>query len=403
VSGRRLLVLGAGDLRHAAFFTWARRQLEVVLVDGFSHERYERLVSRHHAWDVRDERPGSPALVRELAAEAEGVTTLSDMTLVTAAEVAQARGLPCPGPEAARLCRDKHAFRERLRAEGLAAPDFRLVTDADDLARFWRGRDRPAVLKPIDNGGSAGVFRVENAAEAVARWETVRSFSARRLGIVEELVEGPELSVEAAVRDGDLHVAAIVEKETAGDAVFIEREHLVPARLPPAAREQLVDATRAAVHALALGDCVVHAELKLRDDGPVLVELAPRPAGGLIPEVVRLATGVDLYAVQAALALGDPLPEPGPPQAPCAAVRFLVGTGTVEGWVPPAELLDGEGELLAVNQLYPAGTRLPPLVGNWARSGYAIAAGPDRDALRARLREAVTRLGRRIGVDEVEA
>jgi biotin carboxylase len=403
VSGRQLLVLGAGDLRQAAFYTWARRQVEVVLVDGFSHERYEQLVSRHHAWDVRDERPGSPARVADLASEAEGVTTLSDMTLVTAAEVAQARGLPGPGREGARLCRDKHALRERLRAGGLAVPDYRLVTDAEDLVRFWRGRDRPAVLKPVDNGGSAAVFRVADAAEAVARWETVRSFSARGLGIVEELVEGPEFSVEAAVRAGDVQVAAMVEKETAGDAVFIEREHLIPARLPPAVREKLVDATVAAVHVLALGDCVVHAEFKLHHDQPMLVELAPRPAGGLIPEVVRLATGVDLYAVQAALAFGEPLPEPGPPHAPYAAVRFLVGAGTVVSWVPPAELLEGGSELLAVNQLYPARTRLPPLVGNWARSGYALGAGRDREALRARLREAVTQLGRRIGVDELEA
>jgi S-sulfo-L-cysteine synthase (3-phospho-L-serine-dependent) len=66
-----------------------------------------------------------------------------------------------------------------------------------------------------------------------------------------------------------------------------------------------------------------HTEIRLGTRGPVVIEVNPRLAGGRIPTLVRLASGLDLIGatVDAVTGAGRALPEPGPGHA---SIRFLV-------------------------------------------------------------------------------
>src|SRR5581483_7887260 len=226
----------------------------------------------------------------------------------TAAAVADRAGLPGPGIDAARIARDKLALRRRLAAEGIPGPRFAAARTAADIRAFFAAGTTEAVLKPADSAGSTAVFRVRSEEEAIAALPSALRWSFSGEAILEEFIAGAEFSVEAVVRNGITHVAGIVEKATLPDC-FVEYRHIIAGDLPAADRSELRTATADVVGALGVRDAVIHAEF--RHDGArfVVIEIAVRPAGGLIPDLLRLATGYDLYRAQAAVALGlDPEP-----------------------------------------------------------------------------------------------
>ncbi|MEV0391337.1 ATP-grasp domain-containing protein [Nonomuraea sp. NPDC050643] len=395
----RLFVIGADPHRERAFATWARAGLSVTLADGVSAGGYEHVVDRFHPIEVRDENADTEWLVR-MAAGHDGVTTLAEGALVTAATVARKLGLPGPGVHAARTARSKVRQREIGARHGLAGPRYAAVRGPEDLGRFFAAGRAGAVLKPLDSAGSAAVVAVHTLDEALDRWPRVRATSPSRTGIVEEYLPGAEVSVEAVVRGGEVVFTSLTRKETGGPTGFLEVAHATgQADRPGAEVSALVDRL---VTAWEVESAVLHVELKVDDARFVLLEATVRPAGDFITELVAAVHGRDLYLDQARLALGRPLTADRPARARRAEVRFLLASGTVRRTVSPVEVTAGRPYVKIVRQLAQAGCRLAPLTANWARAGYALGwSTDDTGPLTGQLRAAISDLGRLMGTPEV--
>lgn len=395
----RLFVIGADPRREWAFSTWLRAGLSVTLADGVTAGCFDHAVDRFHPVEVRDERADVESLAL-MAAGHDGVTTLAEGSLVTAATVARELGLPGPGVGAARIARSKVRQREAGQRHGLAGPRHSAVTDPDDLVRFFASGVQTAVLKPVDSSASAAVFAVHGVEEALDRWPRVRAISPSRTGIVEEYLPGAEASVEAVVRGGEMVFSSLTRKRTGGPTGFLEVAHTTDrADRPDAGVNTLV---RDLIAAWRVESAILHVEVKLDGDRPVLLEATVRPAGDYITELVSAVHGRDLYLDQAHLALGRPLAADRPARARRAEVRFLLASGTVRRNVAPVEVLDGLTDVKIVRQLVPAGCRLPPLTANWARAGYALGwSADDGESLTGQLRTAVSDLGKLMGTPEL--
>jgi len=393
-----LLVLGADMLRASAFACWARMGLRIVLADGYSPGRYEDLADEFWPVDVRDETARLDE-IRALAARCDGIVTLSDRSQRTAALVADERGLPGSGVAAAEASRCKTRQRALAQGQGLPVPRWSAVRSADDLhAYFADSADghRPSVFKPADSGGSTAVHQVSTLADAAAKWPEIRRFSPSGAGIVEEMIDGPEVSAEASVADGAVSVLSVTRKETGGPTGFIEISHEVARDQPDARDSGAAAAVQHVARLLQVRTGIMHAEFKLSDGGWVLIEAAIRPAGGLIADITDRARGINLYECLARLALGEkPRQAPTDRGAPrYARVRFLVGEGPVRRLVAPAEVLRHFHDIKVVHQLARPGQRLRASAGNWGRGGYALGWGDGRERLDTELRGAVGLLAR---------
>lgn len=403
---RRLLVLGAGAHREQAFATWARAGIEVTLVDGFSHHRYERLVTHNLLLDVRDEAGLTDGGLGDLARNQDGVVALADGCLIAAARTAELAGWPGPGERAARLCRDKAALRATLAHEGVGAPQFARVLAEADAAVFCEHHAPPYVLKPIDNAGSTGVFQCGSWSDVRARLAGVLSFSPARVAIIETLLDGPEISVEGVVKDGELVVALLTDKETTSAPTFIEVQHIHPAPVSGSLEAAIREATQQVVDILDIESAAVHAEFKIGDAGPVLVEIATRLGGDMIPDLALVSGVFDMYSALAELALDERGPmRPARPRTRYAGVRYVVGSGEVQAFVEPATIArDRPDAILAANQLFPRGHRISEeLVANWNRAAYVLAASEDLAELRSVLRHACGQFADKLGVEQLLA
>lgn len=399
---KRLLVVGATSMRWAAFTVWRHLDIEIVLVDGYSAERYEHLAGEFWPLDPRDGTSDLDA-IREIARTCDGITTMADGSQQTVAAIAEDLGLPGVGRAAASVARSKLRQRALFQGTEVRVPRWRHVAAADDLDAFFADGARPAVLKPIDCAGSAGVLRVDGAAEALRQWPVVRSLSPSHTVIVEDYIEGREVCVDAVVNRGEPVFVSVCEAEYTGPEGFIAVSALYAAE-----QRDLAAATREIgriASVMGLRDATVHAEFKIDGDRWALLETALRPGGALVPELTHRVRGVNLYEVMARLAFGEPdLLPPGAP-APAATafahVRFLVGSGQVRRFVPPGEVVRGLPDVKIVGQFAGPGRRVRRPVSEEGRAGYAVGWGEDRERLDAQLREAIARLAAEMGLTMV--
>lgn len=332
----------------------------------------------HRVLDTADPR-------RVLAACAElrrdgglaGVTSSSEYFAAGAARAAASLGLPGPDAEAVARCRDKSHQRRALAAAGESVPGFRTVMTVADAVIAATTLGYPVVLKPVVGSGSVGV-RLCGDTAGVAGWARHLLADAAGSGpiLVEQTVVGPEYSVETF----DGAVVAVVGKRLAPQPWFVETGHDVPAPIPEVDRDELGAATLRALDALGLGWGAVHTELRRTSAGPVVIEVNPRLAGGMISEAVRAATGVDLVDAVIARASGGPPALTGPAFGH-AAVRFrlLADEGRVTAVRGQSEAAASPGVVAAVALTTP-GAELTRTHSFTDRVACVVAGGGDSAA-----------------------
>jgi biotin carboxylase len=365
------------------------------------------IAARYRIWLVQEDEPGWPlpylagrSVLDPLDAEAlvaatrglgaAGVLCWDEATLEAAARSARDLGLPGPDPEAVRRCRDKHLTRRALDAAGVPqARSFAVET----VRQARAAADRvgyPLVVKPRALSGSYGVIRVDDPGELADAVEHARAASIPGVPtgaaplLVEEYLDGPEISVDSVVVGGRVTPLILARKELGFPPYFEEVGHVVDASDPLLADPGLRSALQGAHEAVGFGTGWTHVEFRLVRGKPRLVEINARLGGDLIPYLGWLATGVDPGLVAAAVAVGAP-PALERSRRQVAAVRFRY---------PEAEVAVGAvriGELpAAVDRavaLAAPGDRLaPPPAGHvFGRFGYVTAVADTEAECRAAL------------------
>ncbi|MEX3099343.1 MULTISPECIES: ATP-grasp domain-containing protein [unclassified Streptomyces] len=328
----------------------------------------------------------------------DGVVTSCDYYLPTVARIAARLNLPGPGAQAVENACRKDATRRVLTEAGVPGPRFAVRTEWAELAGAAREIGYPLVVKPVDLCAGMFVRRVDDETELADAFRALSEFPVNARGqrrdpavLLEELLDGPEVSVETVSHAGTVHVIGVTDKSIGGQPAFIETGHMFPAALSPADTEAAEHTALAALKALGLVDGVVaHTEVKLTSSGPRIVEVNPRPAGNRITELVRHVTGVDLAAafVDVALGLAPDLARKDTGLA-SAAIGFVVPetSGTLEA-------LDGgslPGDLLEV-QLAEPGRQVKAAGSNNEYLGHVMAGDPHGPGARDRVESALAAL-----------
>jgi biotin carboxylase len=246
----------------------------------------------------------------------DAVVGVDDDGTEVAAAIAAALRLPHNSVESAHAARDKHRMHELLDRAGVPAPRFALVSLADDPARLTRQVEYPCVLKPTFLAASRGVIRANNDAEFIAAFQRIEAIlrdpevaakggpATRRL-LVESYVPGVEVALEGLLLRGELRVLALFDKPDPLEGPYFEETiYVTPSRLPSGAQLEIANCTARAAHALGLREGPLHAELRLNDEGPWVIEIAARSIGGLCSRTLRFGTGLSLEDLILRHALG---------------------------------------------------------------------------------------------------
>ena len=247
----------------------------------------------------------------------DAVIPVDEDTAVVAASVAYGLKLRHNPVEAAITAKNKHRMREVLSRSGVQVPGywhFSLDEDSRDIAARVT---YPCVVKPVFLSTSRGVMRADNEEEftqVVRRLDRIvgdpklarRGGALAREALVEEFIPGFEVAVEGLVTDGEFRMLAIFDKPDPLDGPFFEETiYVTPLRLARAVQQQIVETTAAATRAMGLTKGPVHAELRVNERGPWVIEVAARAIGGLCSRALRFDGGMSLEELIIRHALGE--------------------------------------------------------------------------------------------------
>lgn len=243
----------------------------------------------------------------------DGVLALAADVPQTVAAVAAALGLPGISPETARLTSDKVAMKLRLLEAKIPIPWFAALTSLEELRALvasWGGT--PLVLKPVDSRGARGVLRLTRDVDLAWAWRHSRAQSPTERVMLEEYLEGPQISTETVLHDGWAETPAVVDRNYSRLNEFapyiVEDGGSWPAALTTGQRAAVCDVAERAAQALGINNWTAKGDIVFTADGPKVIEMASRLSGGYMSSLQSpLATGVDLIGLAIRLATGEPV------------------------------------------------------------------------------------------------
>jgi len=399
---RILLLMATRTYRTRAFLRAARR-LGAEVVVGM-----ERTAALARA------KPGSTLLVDirrperavdQISKAAEerpfdAIVGVDDDTTLIAALASRALSLAHNDPDAVRATRDKLLMRRLLAAAGVHAPWFEAVPLDGDLAEVAARVAYPCVVKPLFLSASRGVIRADSPAAFLAAAERVRAILsdpevaaaggalASQL-LVESFIPGGEVALEGLLLGGRLKVLALFDKPDPLDGPYFEETiYVTPSRLPATLQGRIARETERGAAALGLREGPLHAELRVSEGQPCIVEIAARSIGGLCSDTLAFSGGrsleelILLHATGADLSAVEREPQPsGVLMLPIPHMGVLTGIGGVE----EARAVPGIVELTIS---VPLGETVVPLPEGNRYLGFVFARAETPQAVEAALRAA---------------
>jgi biotin carboxylase len=392
---RVLLLVPARTYRAADFILAAERmRLDLVVASDGALPLGRAVIPARSA-----EIDASARRILARAGVIDAVVAADTPMLVLAATVAAAMGLPHNPVDAVRAALDKAAQRQRWAAAGVPQPSFRLVPAGDGVRQAAEAIGFPCVVKAVSLSASQGVLRADDPTAAVEAARRIRQIldDAERPAdeplLIEEYLPGPELSIDGVLTAGDLTVTAVFDKPGMPDGPTFEETLLVsPSRLAERTLAAAVRTAADAARSLGLSTGPVHAELRICDRGPAMLELAPRSIGGLCSRALRFAGGASLEEIVLANALGRPIPGGGGPAAPCGIYMLPVPRPGI------LRAVEGKADALAVSGVtgltitIPPGQRVRPLPDGDRYLGFVYAEADTPADVEEALTAAVARL-----------
>lgn len=289
----KILILGAGNAQIDAIEYCKGHGYEVV---GCSYTTVDSGIPHLDYFEQVDIK--SIEGVTELAKK-YGVSAVysvgSDIAMPTAMKVSEILGLPhFISYETAETCHSKGKMRETL------GPDFRgnasyiLCSSLEEALEYDAF---PGMMKPVDSQGQRGCFKVESVDDIRAHFDSSIDYSFEGKVIIEEFIDGPEVSVNAYMQDGELRFAIVSDRyafdEYPGGII---KKHIIPSSFADKeAQEKTIDLAKRVASRIGIENGPFYCQIKLKGGSePVILEITPRLDGCHMWNLIKHYCGADL-------------------------------------------------------------------------------------------------------------
>ena len=284
---KKLMILGASILQLPAIEKARELGLNTIVVDmnpnaiGFNVEGVQKEVIS--TIDI-------PAILEAAKKyKIDGIMTLAtDMPMRAVAAVSTEMNLVGIDADTALKATNKAEMRKALQLGGVPIPKYFKVTNKCEYLNAAKQFNVPFIVKPADSSGSRGIFEVVDITDedlVNKAYEYCHPYSRSGDVVVEEYMNGPEVSVETLSVDGVCHVIQITDKLTTGVPFFVEMGHNQPSLLT---------------------NETAHTEIIVTKEGPKIVELGARLGGdNITTHLVPLSTGINMVECSIKIALGE--------------------------------------------------------------------------------------------------
>lgn len=312
----------------------------------------------------------------------DGIMTFFDLHVPVAAAVAKQFGLPHLNPKAARLARNKSLMRITCKERGVLQPLFFKVSSEEEAAEIAK-HYFPVIVKPSDGSASVNTALASTPEEVRIAYQNIQALSFHGAGVpttkevlIEEYVTGPLVSVECVSVAGQHHVLGVTDRLLGQPPFFTELGGSFPSEIE--GKDAAIRLAKEALDAIGFDFGASHTEIILSPQGPRLVEVNPRLAGGFVADMISYTLGRNIMVELVRLALGEKVNTNFTPRSVATILAFTTEkTGTLQK-ISPAEISPTLAKkVLRYFFSKKAGDSVRPPQDNFDRLGYVVAVGED--------------------------
>ena len=232
------------------------------------------------------------------------ITACTDQALLTVAKVSEILGLPCYIDYQTALNVTNKAYMKKVFAEN-DIPTAKWVVMGELNEEKIADIPYPMIVKPVDCNSSKGVKRVENFDELKAAFEEAVCLSRTDTAVVEQFIDGPELSVDIYVEDGIAHVLCISNNEKIADKdKFVIFRGRCPAKEADLVKEQIQKTAQQIADAFGLKNAPMLIQLITDGQRVYVLEFSARTGGGVKYIRIKRMSGFDVIKAVVDLTLG---------------------------------------------------------------------------------------------------
>lgn len=290
---KRALILGAGNAQIDAIEYCKARDIEVCGCSYTTVDSGIPLLDHFEQVDIKDA-DGVAELSQKWKTDVI-YSVGSDIAVPIVMEVSERLGLPhFISSETARICHSKHLMRAALGSDFVGNAAFIVCSNLEEAFTF---QEFPAMMKPVDSQGQRGCFRVDSREDIEQNFTVSLDYSIEGKVIIETFVDGPEISVNAYMQDGNLRFAVISDRivfdEYPGGLI---KEHLIPPSFADTkAKEKTLDLVKRMAKKLKINNGPCYYQIKLnRENYPIILEVTPRLDGCHMWNLIKHYCGADL-------------------------------------------------------------------------------------------------------------
>jgi biotin carboxylase len=239
-----------------------------------------------------------------------GVITIAADNVLSVARASEYLGLCGITARTAELSSDKYLQKINLRESGLPVPWFTMINNKIQLKNILFSNAGKYILKPVDSRGARGVVRIDTVDDIDFAYSHSISFSKSNQLILEEWIDGPQLSVESLVWNYTSYLCGVADRNYEHIANYypfvVENGGETPSRLSPDIDYHLNELLSKAAKSIGLEKGTIKADVIVNNDVLYIIEVATRLSGGFwstltIPKVY----GIALVEEAIKIAIGD--------------------------------------------------------------------------------------------------
>lgn len=235
------------------------------------------------------------------------IIPLFEGAIDSAFQISEKLGTPYLSKKCVQNIRNKNSMRKAFKENGIPVPNFHQIS-LDNVQNCLKFINFPAVIKPVNAGGSLGVELVERSEDLEKIFKDSKRTSEKlsEFGIqisdfiIEDFIHGEsEVSVEVLCSKSGYTTLGVCDKIKSPLPKFIELGHVFPSVFSE--NSQITKLAEESCRVLGIDRGVAHVELIISpEQQPMVVEVNGRPCGGGINEIIEKVAKVNLYELHCA-------------------------------------------------------------------------------------------------------
>lgn len=308
---KTLLILGAGVDQIPGILKTKEMEIYTIVLDGNSNAEGKKYADEFYTVSIKHFEQIEDFIKNKLSKKVDGVIAFGVDIASIIAKTADILGVNYTiSYESAKLSEDKFLAKEFMNKYNIAIPNYKIVNDIIEIEEFINNYGLPIVIKPIDNSAARGISYVDSRDNLEKYYNYALEFSKQKKVQVEKYLDGPQISTESFVIDGEIYNIGFSDRnytdmnkflpniiENGGDlpSIFMKEKH----------KNELTNYLRIISKKLNIKNGVIKGDIVIHNDKLFIIEFALRLSGGNFSTIeIPQNTGIDFIKIAIKLHMG---------------------------------------------------------------------------------------------------